>query len=353
MQRNTTLRDKVQVKFCARLMCFLLYARAAHAYRASRMAERLTMEHYIGECFLKCAQVILSARIYRAERKQAPEKRSARWQFHLEVDELTGLPQRLQPWRRDIYAPMVIEVFVQPWDPSSVMPTAGRPVQQNSNSSSSGEATAQGMLLERWTLSYNAGTGQAASATSRAAMDGAALYKRLILLVRSLYSYVRVLPAYRMYRACKRHKGDLFNTSYSVSTFPLPLHHPQQQHQQPAVGGGLRDSNMCQFNFTPVETASGAFSIAVEYQSATTVHFLEQTTIPPSMPRIIPDYIDGPYARSAPTSAGQGQHEAGRHGGNQLAPGRTAARDAGEWQPETVLARQSTCTATIERICLT
>jgi hypothetical protein len=106
-----------------------------------------------------------------------------------------------------------------------------------------------------------------------------------ILLLRSLYSYVRVLPPYRMYRACKRHGGELFNTSYTLSTTADPSlqpmqHWPQQQqhHMAGAAGSVASSSNggrLCQFAFTPVETLGGAFSIHVEYQPATTVHILE------------------------------------------------------------------------------
>jgi hypothetical protein len=31
-------------------------------------------------------------------------------QFLLEIDELAGLSQRLEPWRQDVYAPLIIEV---------------------------------------------------------------------------------------------------------------------------------------------------------------------------------------------------------------------------------------------------
>jgi hypothetical protein len=104
-----------------------------------------------------------------------------------------------------------------------------------------------------------------------------------ILLIRSLHSYVRILPAYRMYRACKRHGGELFNTSYTLSTTAdpsmQPLHiWPQQQQQglsAAAAGGGGIGGRLCQFAFSPVETRGGAFSIHVEYQPATTVHILE------------------------------------------------------------------------------
>lgn len=34
-------------------------------------------------------------------------------------------------------------------------------------------------------------------------LNPSSVYKRLVITLRSLYTYVRVLPAYRMYRACK------------------------------------------------------------------------------------------------------------------------------------------------------
>lgn len=112
-------------------------------------------------------------------------------------------------------------------------------------------------------------------------------------MIRSLYSYVRVLPAYRMYRASKRHGGELFNTKYTLNTTadpsmqPWPQQHGQQQgaglSRSPAAAGGRKGGSggsnggghMCQFAFTPVETLGGSFSLHVEYQPATTVHILE------------------------------------------------------------------------------
>ncbi len=70
-------------------------------------------------------------------------------------------------------------------------------------------------LLERWVISYAAapvaggqaggqpGSGQAQGhrpASSR--HEPAAIYKRMVIALRSLYSYVRMLPAYRLFRAC-------------------------------------------------------------------------------------------------------------------------------------------------------
>jgi hypothetical protein len=144
--------------------------------------------------------------------------------------------------------------------------------------------------------------------TTAEAWPACALCCPQILLVRSLYSYVRVLPAYRMFRACKRHRGELFNTSYNISTTPLPLTHMLPTlagagalgsgaagagmrqgagaaagfggSSAPGLGGGAAGSGrMCHFAFSPVEAASGSFCVEVEYQPATTVHFLEVMSV--------------------------------------------------------------------------
>ncbi len=57
-------------------------------------------------------------------------------------------------------------------------------------------------MLERWTLHFSPRGGQAADGAP-VRLDTPAVYKRMVIALRSLYSYVRVLPAYRLHRACK------------------------------------------------------------------------------------------------------------------------------------------------------
>lgn len=61
-------------------------------------------------------------------------------------------------------------------------------------------------MLERWTLNFSPRGQQTATAGTAAApvrLDTPAVYKRMVIAMRSLYSYVRVLPAYRLFRACQ------------------------------------------------------------------------------------------------------------------------------------------------------
>jgi hypothetical protein len=42
------------------------------------MSDKLTIDHYVAECFIKCANVILSSRIYK-EAPIAPSRGASRW----------------------------------------------------------------------------------------------------------------------------------------------------------------------------------------------------------------------------------------------------------------------------------
>lgn len=61
-------------------------------------------------------------------------------------------------------------------------------------------------LLEQWVFHYQPQLPQAGPSLSRSQLsrlNPTSIYKRLVIMLRSLFCYVRVLPAYRMFRACK------------------------------------------------------------------------------------------------------------------------------------------------------
>ncbi len=49
---------------------------------------------------------------------------------------------------------------------------------------------------------------QHASRSAQARLETSAVYKRLVIMLRSLFSYVRALPAYRLFRAWKVRRPD-------------------------------------------------------------------------------------------------------------------------------------------------
>lgn len=65
-------------------------------------------------------------------------------------------------------------------------------------------------LLERWVVHYHPQLPEGPSHLSRSQLsrlNPSSVYKRLVITLRSLYTYVRLLPAYRMFRACKVSRG--------------------------------------------------------------------------------------------------------------------------------------------------
>lgn len=111
-------------------------------------------------------------------------------------------------------------------------------------------------------------------------------------MARTLYSYVRVLPAYRLYRACRDHRGAAYNLTYRLLRKPAPV-------LQPADVGGRQDGgpkccHVERFAFAPIETMTGSLRISVQYQPQV-APLASVTAVPASIPQhIITDYIRAP-----------------------------------------------------------
>jgi Autophagy-related protein 13 len=58
-------------------------------------------------------------------------------------------------------------------------------------------------MLERWTLNFSPRSQHSGVQQPAIRLDTPAVYKRMVIALRSLYSYVRVLPAYRLFAACR------------------------------------------------------------------------------------------------------------------------------------------------------
>ncbi|KAK9823656.1 hypothetical protein WJX72_004459 [[Myrmecia] bisecta] len=212
------------------------------------MTERQKVDQIVGECFIKAAQIILNARTLQGNRSSPSDQPPKKCWFNLDIEDAGPAARDIEPWRRDTSAPLVLEIYLQPWGAN--------------------EAAEARMSLSRSQLSR---------------LDPPAIYKRMVIMLRSLYSYVRVLPAYRMYRASKRNRGNSFSLSYRLS-----------RGRSAEAGPGSRiGSRMQTFPFTPIETPYGSMRMGVDYAPSATVTILEQTTSAPALPQIISDYIGG------------------------------------------------------------
>lgn len=146
--------------------------------------------------------------------------------------------------------------------------------------------------MERWQIYYSplaalhtqfAATGLTRSQMARFSPQG--LYKRLTILVRSLYSFCRILPAYRLYRAVRHGGGSgAFRLGYRIHS---SLYTPSPTC---ATASAQLPEH---FSFTPIDTTDGQLHIGVNYAASSTVKVLSQGVA--RVPRPVPvfeNYVD-------------------------------------------------------------
>ncbi|KAJ7525629.1 hypothetical protein O6H91_17G060100 [Diphasiastrum complanatum] len=109
------------------------------------------------------------------------------------------------------------------------------------------------------------------------AIEVPGLYKRMVIMMRSLYCTVRTLPAHRLFRLANSSSANRgFSLSYRVSASP------------PEVD----EAAMTTCSLTPVETPTGRMCLSVSYHHTTAITALE--IMPRVQPRIIVDYVGSP-----------------------------------------------------------
>ncbi|KAF5835103.1 hypothetical protein DUNSADRAFT_7863 [Dunaliella salina] len=191
-------------------------------------------KHYVGHCLLKCCQAVLASR---AKHTTSPDKRRSRW-FLLELEEVPAAAPLLEPSKKDVYAPLILEVYLpldqlcSPPPPGLVPSRAGHvflerwvlqygpqattsaiPSTQQSKASSSGQSPRQHLhglasSAPSMVASSSSSSGGGGGPSGRSYTDDASVYKRLTLLVRALYAHLRVLPTFRIARSAKRCQGS-------------------------------------------------------------------------------------------------------------------------------------------------
>ncbi|CAK9866300.1 unnamed protein product [Sphagnum jensenii] len=252
-------------------------------------AEKAKIEQIVSEFFVKSLHVILESRIpFVAAQSQSggaggggggggrggdevsflgsspvssssSSRTTNRW-FNLELENCNAVQESAEPWRRGIMQEaMVVDILL--------------------HFSSQGGPSAT--LLERWVVHYERRKKPPSTATGGLGLGGTGkVYKRTIIMLRSLYCSVRTLPAHRLFRlANSSSHSQSFSLSYMVSAAPPPL-----------TTGDDRLMSTCRL--TPIETQWGRLCVSVAYRSATAVTALE--IMPPILPRIIADYVGSP-----------------------------------------------------------
>eukprot|EP00258_Populus_trichocarpa_P022218 XP_024438237.1 autophagy-related protein 13a isoform X2 [Populus trichocarpa] len=244
------------------------------------------LEQIISQFLLKSLHIILDSRIpslhphdrSRELSSTSRVKKSDKW-FNLVLGDRPAALDNLNFWHRNLTDPMIIDVLLvrQPSTPSTSMDNlyAGTSVET---------------VIERWVVQYEClrvmppQTGENSASYKKT-------YKKSIILLRSLYSHMRLLPAYRVFRQLSSSTQTYnFHIIYKVSSFCEPFSRADEEV-------------MKELSFVPVEALPGRLCVSVTYRSTLSDFKLEPVT--PMTPKIIMDYVGSPTTdplRSLPSS---------------------------------------------------
>ncbi|KAL0035165.1 hypothetical protein WJX79_004130 [Trebouxia sp. C0005] len=177
---------------------------------ASTPTDRQKTDQIIAECLVKAAHVVLGSRS--EPNKPSVHQQARKSWFNLNIDEVDVATQVFEHWRKDTGTPAFIEVYLRPWGASEEQsPPLQHSPSQPQDIRLQSDAFPSATLLERWMFHFEPAMQDGNLQRRRAQLarlDPPAVYKRAVVMLRSLTSYVRLLPGYRMYRACKRNSSS-------------------------------------------------------------------------------------------------------------------------------------------------
>lgn len=277
-------------------------------------SESAKMEQIITEFFAKSLHIILESRCAYASSRQfsgeqivsSPSSSSSssssvrprdKW-FNLALRECPAALENIDFWRQSNLEPMVVDVILveQPieWDPMHGSPRRAlvrnaslRERVPNCWNSNQEEFECEGKsekILERWVVQYESRKSKEISSGSKrsSCTSSHTVYKKSILLLRSLYLTVRILPAYKLFR-------DL-NSSGQIRTYTLA--HRVSSLVEPFTR--REEAEMQRFGFTPVDTSCGRLCLSLLYRSS--LSDVSSESFIPMSPQFIPDYVGSPLA---------------------------------------------------------
>ncbi|CAL1409162.1 unnamed protein product [Linum trigynum] len=265
----------------------------------STHSESAKTEQIITEFFAKSLHIILesrspfvSSRNFSGEQAlSSPSSSSSssssvrprdKW-FNLALGECPSALENLDLWRQSNFEPMVVDVILVKRGLSR-----NQSLKENSNPYGSDQEELlcgrEEKVIERWIVQYDTRRPRETGSTSRRSSSNLlhTLYKKSILLLRSLYATARLLPAYKIVRDLNC-SGNLrpFTLTHRLSSFAEPFTRKEEAEMQ-------------RFSFTPVDTSSGRLCLSVLYHSSVSDASSESST--PMSPQFIPDYVGSPLA---------------------------------------------------------
>jgi len=215
-------------------------------------------------------------------------RRLGRQRFNMDVDEVDVVRGMMEYWRRDLHLPLRILIV---W---------------RENNSTEKKNILQGTkprLLERWDIQFELASASLSGPNEEELLvQVRSVWKRVVILLRTLYSRMLLLPATaltqediyskRSARQQKNHAEKLPSIGFAVCTrendsdaWLLLNGHESPAYQSNPPLEFTQDAKVERFFFTPASCAFGTYSIHVHYDASVTELFINRDSSPaPTIP---------------------------------------------------------------------
>ncbi|CAN4100645.1 unnamed protein product [Withania somnifera] len=245
------------------------------------------LSKYLLNFLLKSLHIILDSRVpsIRPCGGIGEVKKSDKW-FNLVLGDRPAVLDNLNLLHRNLAEPMIIDIIL-------IQDESSTSLEHNSGTTFAGSYTET--IIERWVV-------QCENRRSMVSHMGDSAfkktYKKSIILLRSLYSMMRLLPAFKAFRKLSSSRWSCnFDINFKISSFSEPF-------------SRVEEEMMKQYTFTSVDAQQGRLSLSVTYRENLVDFNLETSASFP--PEIITDYVGSPLTdpmRSFPlTSMDKGVH---------------------------------------------
>ncbi|GAB2283174.1 hypothetical protein Dimus_017702 [Dionaea muscipula] len=272
--------------------------------RCNPHSDTAKKEQIVTEFFAKSLHIILEARSpfvssrnYSGEQTASSPSSSSsssssyrprdQW-FNLALQDCPAALENIDFWRQSNLEPMIIDVILvdRPLDDERANAFPKGPLFRSPSAKDQEEYRLEKKhekLIERWVVKYENGRSRdSTSGCKRSGVNLHVFYKKLLVLLRSLYSTVRLLPAYKLFRS--------IISSGQIQAFTLT--HRLRSFMEPFTR--REEADMQQFGFTPIDSSCDRLSISVSYQPSLSDLSSEPST--PMSPQFIPDFFGRPLA---------------------------------------------------------
>lgn len=208
--------------------------------------------------FIKAVQIILDARSEELDYDNS-DQRTNKW-FNLLMPSLNK--DELKTWKSTSFPPMIIETSISLHNLSEKHTLVSKDGDGNSWAVVKGGGKKQEVVIERWLIEFDS------TDVSGSIIDELPLiYKQAIILFRSLFGILRLLPAYKLKQKLKKMQNLVLCNKILDGKQPISSKGRIGLSKPIIPTQSLRsESHLVQKNFNPIQTTLGTLKVSGVYR---------------------------------------------------------------------------------------